>query len=139
MKSLICSLVLISGVAQAETVDLYTALGFGALHQYHDVDTSLCTTVPCDPAVQVTIYISTLASVNVPPPKSIQLWFGSDLAGAFTGPYYGSALPTVLVSAATGSQITVTLNETSRRVCTRSGRGQTCHEVWTLFSGVLLR
>jgi len=135
MKSLICSLLLISGVANADSIDLYTALGFGALHQYHNVDTSLCTTVPCDPSVQVTIYISTLASVYNPPPMSIQLWFGSDLAGAYYGPYYGSGMPTVLANKTTGGQITVTLNETSRRVCTSSGRGQNCHQVWTLFSG----
>ena len=139
MKSFICSLLLVSAVAQADTIDLYTALGFGALHQYHNVDTSLCTTVPCDPANQVTVYISTLASVYIPPPMSIELWFGSDLAGAFFGPYYGSGLPTVLTSTATGNQITVTLNETSRRVCTSSGRGQNCHQVWTLLSGVVVR
>src|SRR5258705_160977 len=50
MKSLICSLLLLPAVAQADTVDLYTALGFGALHQYHNVDTSLCTTVRCESA-----------------------------------------------------------------------------------------
>lgn len=126
-------------VASADTVDLYTTGGWGALHQYHNVDTSLCTTVPCDPADQVTIYISTLPWYTSPPPQSIQLWFGADLAHSYTGPYYGSGVPTTLSGPVPLAQITVTLNETSRRVCTHSGRGQNCHEVWTLTSGSIVR
>jgi len=142
MRTLVIFLIALGAAvaARADTVDLYTALGFGALHQYHNVDTSLCTSVPCDPSDQVTIYISTQAWYTSPPPQRIQLWFGSDLANSYSGPYYGSGIPTTLSGAYSPlAQITVTLNETSRRVCTSSGRGQNCHQVWTLQDGTLIR
>jgi len=141
MKAFVIFLIALgaSFAARADTIDLFTALGFGALHQYHNVDTSLCTTVPCDPADQVTIYISTQASYTSPPPQRIQLWFGSDLANSYFGPYYGSGVPTTVIGPAPLAPITVTLNESSRRVCTSSGRGQNCHQVWTLLSGELVR
>lgn len=138
MKALLfAALLLVPLAAHSDTIDLQTSKGAGNVHQYHDVNTSLCNTSPCDPESQVTIYISVQASATYPPPQNIQVWFDDDVAHSYYGPYYGTGVPTTL-SGASG-QVTVTLNETSQRVCTHSGRGQHCAQVWTLQSGTIVR
>lgn len=110
------------GTASAETLTLATTGGWGALHQYHDVQTS-------DPATAVTAYIGS---------TSMSLWFNDNVGDQFTGPYYGSGVNTVLTDQ-NGVQISLTMDEQTRRVCTRSGRGQHCSTIWTLVDGTLIR
>lgn len=139
--AMLAALCIAPAMAQADTLELFATGGWGALHQYHNVPTNLCTQVPCEVEATVTIYISTLASVYNPPPRSIELWFGNDLANAYFGPYYGSGVPTVLTNKTTGAQLTVTLDETSRTVKGGgSGRGgYASHTVWTLLDGEVVR
>jgi hypothetical protein len=162
MKTLIASvLILVAGIAHAGEVDLYTHGGFGALHQYHNVDTSLCTTVPCDPLDQVTIY---LPQPPYPANGGMQLWFGDQVNQTtnyffsyWIGNYAGSGAISALQKCVfpmdptnsystgpcvlNGETIQVTLNETSRIVKgSGSGRGgYASHTVWTLLSGTIIR
>lgn len=93
---------------------LLRTLGFGATHEYLNVQNSV--------GIPLSIVIdANEAGVNV----------GGDV---FTGTYLGSGVQFV-VTDPDGAQLFVTLNETSARKCTGSGRGQNCHNVWTLVSG----
>lgn len=110
------------GTAGAETLTLGTTGGWGALHQYHDVPTG-------DQATTVTAYIGS---------TSMSLWFNDNVGDQFTGPYYGSGVGTVLTDP-NGVQISLTIDERTRRACTYSGRGQHCSTIWTLVDGTLVR
>lgn len=116
MKAMIATMLLaISGVAAADTIDLGYTPGWGATHEYLNVANAY--------GLDIDIVIGGTAGVNLQ----------GDL---FTGPYFGSGVPFV-VTDADGAQLTVTLNETSVRKCTKSGRGQTCHNVYTLIDGTI--
>jgi hypothetical protein len=117
--SILLSLLAFSAVASAESLDLYTTTGWGALHQYHDVGNSA--------GVPLAIYIGVSGSASV--------YLADDV---YTGFYNGSGVASTFANEA-GVQITLTLSETSRRVCVRQGRGQSCHLVWTLVEGTLVR
>lgn len=148
-----------TGTVQFGQIDLYTAGGFGALHQYHDVTTSLCSQVPCESSGLVTIYLPQSSATG-----GMQLWFG-DQVNPTTNYFYsywidtygGNGNPSVLQKCVfpmdatnsystgpcvpDGETLQVTLNETSRRVCGNgSGRGgYACHTVWTLVGGTVVR
>jgi len=120
MKILIAvGMLAFAGAASAENIDLYTTGGWGALHQYHDVGNSA--------NALLSIYIGVSGSASV--------YLDDDV---FSGLYNGSGVRSVFTNGA-GVQITLTINETSRRVCVLQGRGQYCHTVWTLLDGTLLR
>jgi hypothetical protein len=159
MKSLIVALMLaVSGVAAADQIDLYPTGGFGALHQYHNVDTSLCSntpdwpTAPCDPAYQVSLYLPN-GTTNL---TGMELLFGNDQLGAWFGPYAGSGQVSVLqycvwngnvfdgsgkpVCDYTGQTLQLRIDETSRLVKGGgSGRGGgASHRLWTLLDGTIV-
>ena len=145
-------------IASAEQVDLYTTGGFGALHQYHNVQTSLCTQVPCEAAGLVTIYLPQQSTS-----RGIQLWFGDQVTSAnyftsyWVGTYSGNGLVSVLQKCVfpmdptntvntgpcvlDGEVIQVTINDTYRTVKgSGSGRGgYASHTIWTLLSGTIVR
>ena len=162
MKTFIACLTLalagVAGAAQADQVDLYTAAGFGALHQYHGVTTSLCTQDPCEPAGLVTIYLPQSGTTG-----SMQLWFGDEVNPTtsyfysyWVGQYAGTGNASVLQKCVfpmdatnsysvgpcvlNGETIVVTLNETSRVVRgSGSGRGgYASHTLWTLQNGTIV-
>lgn len=142
----------------ADTVTLDLTDGWGALHQYHYAGTSA---VPDDP---VTMYLP--GAVNAAGP--MQLWFASEedhspagnmgigntyhWEGAFV-PLNVSTLVRYYCSGPlinrggfysqncvlTGEQLTLQIQEVTRRVCNHSGRGQSCHNLWTLLGGVITR
>lgn len=133
MKTLLAvAMLAFGGIASAETLQLQPKDGAGALHQYWSVPTDA-------PPTTVTIYVSTQASVFNPPPQTVELWFnGFDAGNQFFGAY-SAGNQMVLTNPVTGQQIVLELTETSKRVCTRSGRGQNCHQVWSLLSGTVTR
>jgi hypothetical protein len=127
--------------AQAETVDLYTTLGFGCLHQFHNIGTSV-------PNTTATAYL----------PQSgvggMTLWFSDQVNPVdnsfysyYTGTYGGNAVPTLLrkcvfensVCVPNGEVLTVTLNQTSYTTQINSGRAHYSCTHWTLQSGVIER
>lgn len=119
MKSLLAvAMLAFAGLASAEQVDLYQTGGWGALHQYHDVANSA--------NAAITIYIGVSGSAAV--------YMDGDV---YMGTYNGSGIPSVFTSGR--GQITLTINETTRRACTYSGRGQHCSTIWTLVEGTLVR
>lgn len=129
LPAILAALALGCGAASAETLTLATTGGAGALHQYHGVPTDA-------PLTTVTIYVSQVGTIN----PSIELWFDGFTAGnQFFGPYNNAGNQMVLTNPVTQQTIVVQLTETTAKVCTRSGRGQNCHTVWTLTGGTVTR
>jgi hypothetical protein len=143
MKKLLLMIALVgfAGVARAETVDLYTTSGFGCLHQYHDIDTSL-------PDITATAYLPQTGT------GGMTLWFSDQVNPVdnsfysyYYGTYGGNGVPTVLakcvfadgVCVPDGEQLTVTLNETFYRKQINSGRAHYWCTRWTLQSGTIDR
>ncbi len=116
---IILALLSFPAFATAETIDLYTTSGWGALHQYHDIANSA--------DASVTIYIGVSGSASV--------YLDGDV---FNGFYNGSGVASVFTNG-TGAQVILTIDETSRRVCVYQGRGQRCSTIWTLQDGTLVR
>lgn len=133
--------------AQQQTIDFGPAGGFGALRQYHNVPTSLCTQDPCESAGLLTIYV-----------QGMQAWFGDQVdqdTGNFASYYIGqflgdgqwSQLQKCVFDPATpyvgctlnGEVLLINIAESSHRTCNRSGRGQGCRTLWTLTAGQILR
>lgn len=82
--SLVLSLASFMAQAQQSTITFGPAGGFGALRQYHNVPTSLCTQTPCEPAGLVTLYV-----------QGMQVWFGDQVdpsTGNFSSYYIGQFL-----------------------------------------------
>lgn len=143
---IMAALALAGDVASAADITLSPWNGAGALHQYHEVTT--------DAGDNVTIYLPQYSVTG-----GFQFWFDSqyDVAANhfksyWVGTYNGSGVMSqaqkcVFGTDASGNYLPtcdlngevalVTLTDTSRRVCTRSGRGQSCHSVWQLLSGTI--
>jgi hypothetical protein len=154
MKYLL-ALLMLSGLAQASTViTLQPAGGWGALHQYHEVATSA---MPDDP---VTIYLPQLVNYA----GGVELWFDSETGNSLYGEdnwhWTGTFVPNSVANLdryfcsgplidrggfysqdckPTGEHLTLQITETTRRVCNHSGRGQSCHTVWTLTGGQIIK
>jgi hypothetical protein len=143
---LVAAALTVSGLAQADTIDLPAWAGLGALHQYWGVP------VP-DNTVTITLPANT-------PTGYMQLWFQDEVNPAtqsfysyWTGNYAGNGLTSQLQKCVfpmdatgsypvgpcqlTGETMLVTIYDTSRTVCNHSGRGQGCHKLYTLLSGSL--
>lgn len=137
------------GVAQADTITLNPAGGFGALHQYHGVTTSA---VPDDP---VTLYLPQGSMSG-----GMSLYFNSQvnpLNNSFYSYWLGTykpGYPATLQECVfpqnvsyyapcvfNGQTLTVTITDSVRTVRgSGSGRGgYSSHQVWTLLSGVIVR
>lgn len=141
LVAVLSALLLSPGASAQSVVTLDPAGGFGALHQYHEVTTDA---TPDDP---VTMYLPQAGATG-----GMQLWFDSEVApdGTFLAYWRGTfttGLPATLqryacaggVCSPTGEQLSLQIVESTRRVCTKSGRGQTCHTLWTLLGGTITR
>jgi len=118
-----------STLVNAETLDLAQTGGWGALHQYHDVQTS-------DPATTVTMYLPQYTTGS----QIAELWFGDFAAGnQFYGDYNNVGNQMTFTNPNTGQTVVLQIFESTRRACTYSGRGQHCSTIWTLVSGTLAR
>lgn len=111
---LLCAALAASGMASA--TDLNQTPGFGYLHQYHNVANS--------DGLSIDIYIGSSGSASV--------FVDGDV---YTGNYNGSGIPSVFTSNA--GQLTLTIDETSRTVYIKQGKGQTRKTVYTLLDGTL--
>jgi hypothetical protein len=146
MKSIFVTLALLfSGMVGAQVITLQPAPGAGALHQYHDVKTDA---VPADPvtiyfinATSTYVYFASGASQNpydYTAPNSHFQGTGGTLSEVYcSGPlinrggYYSQDCVT------TGRWLTISVAETIKRVCTKSGRGQGCHTTYYLTGGTI--
>lgn len=135
--------------AHAQTIEVTPAPGMGSLRAY-TTTTSLCTQTPCEPAGTATIQISNM--------QGMTLWFGDQVmangyflsyyVGTFAGDGQWSQLQKCAFDASTGllgpcaptaDVILVNITESNRKVCNRSGRGQSCHYLWELTAGEIQR
>ena len=127
MKRAIACIALASAcAAHADTITLGLTGGAGALEQFYNVPNDAAISplnIVISPQYQYATYLTlgALTCNNVVNPP----WGPGSAGGAMT--------------CADGSHPTIQMDITSTRVCNHSGRGQSCHSLYTLLDGTITR